>query len=225
MDTEEIRQRIFDWGADLVGFADLSECVPVKINSLKYAVSIAVRLSDPIIDEVIHGPTMEYAYHHHVVSALLNEIALKTSNLIQSSGYKAFPVPVSQTTDKAMLSAAIPHKTAATRAGLGWIGKNALLVTPEFGPRVRLVTVLTDYPFESDSPVEESRCGTCNECVGICPLKAIKGKSWRIGIERHDLLDAEFCSQLIDENRKFFDAPICGRCMSQCPIGSRRYKN
>jgi epoxyqueuosine reductase QueG len=222
MDTEKIRQRIIEWGANLVGFADLSEYVPAKINSLKNAVSIAVRLSDPIIDEVIQGPTLEYAYHHHVVSALLNEIALKTSNLIQSSGYKAFPVPVSQTTDRAMLSAAIPHKTAATRAGLGWVGKNSLLVTPEFGPRVRLVTVLSDYPFEWDSPVEESRCNTCNECVGICPLKAINGKNWRIGMGRGDLLDAELCSLLIEENRKFFDAPICGRCLSICPVGRRR---
>ncbi len=225
MDTEKIRQSIFDWGANLVGFADLSECIPAKISSLKNAVSIAVRLSDPIIDEVIHGPTKEYAYHHHVVNALLNEIALKTSNLIQSSGYKAFPVPASQTTDKKMLRAIIPHKTAATRANLGWIGTNSLLVTPEFGPRVRLVTVLTDYPFEPNSPVEESRCNGCNECVDICPLKAIKGKNWRAGTERDDFLDAELCNQIIEESRRIFDAPICGRCMSQCPIGSRRYKN
>lgn len=217
-------QRIIGWGANLVGFADLSEYVPAKINSLKNAVSIAVRLSDPIIDEVIQGPTMEYAYHHHVVNALLNEIALKTSKLIRFSGYKAFPVPVSQTTDRALLKAVIPHKTASTRAGLGWIGKNALLVTPEFGPRVRLVTVLSDYPFEFNSPVEESLCDICNECADICPLRAIKGASWRIGMDRDDLLDAEACSQKIEENRKFFNAPICGRCLSVCPVSAGGYK-
>lgn len=219
MDTEKIKQRIIEWGATLVGFGDLNNFISCKLRHLKNAISIAVRLPNSIIDEIVHGPTMEYAYHYHVVNALLNEIAIKTTNLIQSFDYKAFPVPASQTLDREKLEALFPHKTAATRAGLGWIGKNALLVTPEFGPRVRLVTVLTDYPFKLGSPFKESQCDNCGRCVEICPSKAIKGNVWQSGVERDELVDVYTCNRIIEENRKIFNAPICGQCISVCPIG------
>lgn len=219
METEKIKQKIIEWGATLIGFGDLGDCIPRKLRHLRNAVSIVVRLSDSIIDEAVHGPTMEYAYHYHVVNTLLNEIALKTSNLIQSLGYKTFPVPASQTLDRERLEALFSHKTAATRAGLGWIGKNALLVTPEFGPRVRLVTVLTDLPLKTNSPFEDTQCKNCVRCIEICPVKAIKGNNWRIGVERDELVDVYTCNKLIEENKKIFNAPICGQCISACPVG------
>ncbi|MEW6455382.1 MAG: 4Fe-4S double cluster binding domain-containing protein [Acidobacteriota bacterium] len=218
-EIEKIKQKIIEWGATLIGFGDLRDCIPWKLRHLRNAVSIAVRLPDSIIDEIVRGPTMEYAYHYHVVNALLNEIAIKTTNLIQSLDYKAFPVPASQTLDREKLEALFPHKTAATRAGLGWIGKNALLVTPEFGPRVRLVTVLTDYPFELGSPFEDTQCKNCVRCVEICPVKAIKGNVWKIGVERDELVDVYTCNKLIEENKKIFNAPVCGQCISVCPVG------
>jgi epoxyqueuosine reductase len=222
MNTETIKLKIIEWGANLVGFGDMDGFLPEKLNRFQNAISIAVRLSDSIMDEVVEGPTLEYAYHHHVVNALLNEIALKTANLIQSLGYRAHPLPVSQTINQEELEAAFPHKTAATRAGLGWIGKNALLVTPEFGPRLRLVTVLSDYSFEPGHPIEKSRCGDCLECVNICPLKAIKGGDWQAGVKREELVDAFSCNGLIEKNKGIFNAPLCGRCLSVCPAGEKR---
>jgi len=219
MDTEKIKRKIIGWGANLVGFGDLKDYIPESLGDLKNAISIAVCLSNTIINKIIHGPTKEYAYHYHVVNSLLDEIALKTTNLLQSMGYKAFPIPVSQTINRNELKGIIPHKTAATRAGLGWIGKNALLVTPEFGPRVRLVTVLTNYPFKLNSPYNETQCGDCNKCVEICPLKAIKGNNWQVGLKRSELIDVFLCSKLIEENKKTFKSPICGQCMAICPVG------
>jgi len=222
MISEEIRQKIIEWGANLVGFGDLKNCIPGKFKYLKNGVSIAVRLSGSIMDEVINGPTKKYAAHYHLVNALLTSIASKTTRLIKSFGYKAFPLPVAQTIDKNELKAIFPHKTAATRAGLGWIGKNALLVTPEFGPRVRLITILTDYPFELDLPIEKDQCNKCNKCVDICPLNALKGNSWQIGVKRYDLVDVLLCSKLIEENKKILNAPVCGQCISVCPIGGKK---
>ena len=72
----------------------------------------------------------------------------------------------------------LPHKTVATRAGLGWIGKNCLLVTREYGSAVRLSSLLTDAPLPSDVPVTESYCGNCTVCVSRCPAKALTGTLW-----------------------------------------------
>ena len=62
-----------------------------------------------------------------------------------------------------------PHKTAATQAGLGWIGKTALFVSPRLGPRLRLATVFTDAELPVGEPVTEGRCGSCRRCVDACP--------------------------------------------------------
>lgn len=61
-------------------------------------------------------------------------------------------------------------------AGLGWIGKQTLLITPEYGPRVMLATVLTDAPFKTAKPITESRCGVCS-----MPISAIKKREERVG--------------------------------------------
>ena len=71
-------------------------------------------------------------------------------------------------------------------AGMGWIGKCALLITPEFGSAVRLTTILTDAPLTTAKPVTESACGECQECVDICPGAACTGHHWKQGLRRED---------------------------------------
>jgi len=85
------------------------------------------------------------------------------------------------------------HKTAATRAGLGWIGKSALLITEKYGSAVRLATVLTDVEFEAGEPIDNSRCGNCDRCVEKCPAMAIVGRNWTAGMERERIVDAFKC--------------------------------
>jgi hypothetical protein len=64
------------------------------------------------------------------------------------------------------------HKMTATHAGLGWIGKTDLLVSQDFGPRVRLASLLVDYPLkDAGTPVTESRCGSCRICVTHVPAR------------------------------------------------------
>ena len=108
---------------------------------------------------------------------------------------------------------------AATRAGLGWVGKSALLVTPEFGPAVRLTTVLTDAPLPVGQPVTESRCGQCRACVECCPGAAPRGAAWRRGVGRDELLDVEACRRGVRDAsaRRGLDVLVCGRCIAACP--------
>ena len=58
---------------------------------------------------------------------------------------------------------------AATSAGLGWIGKNGLLISPDHGPRLSLATVLTDARLRPDEPIEHCLCGECMLCIEHCP--------------------------------------------------------
>jgi epoxyqueuosine reductase QueG len=118
------------------------------------------------------------------------------------------------------------HKTAATKAGLGWVGKSALFVSAEFGPGVRLASVLTDAPFTTGAPVVESRCGKCTECIKACPYGAIKGAQWDPEISRDDLLDAFLCSRKREAYilELGFKHP-CGLCIKACPFGKKRNRD
>jgi len=99
----------------------------------------------------------------------------------------------------------LPHKTVALRAGLGFIGKNNLLVNDQYGCALILGKVLTTAPFVTMSqPVQEPLCGSCTECVNVCPSHALHGKTWSITTTRDEMLDRKRCS-------------LCLKCLAQCP--------
>ena len=110
-----------------------------------------------------------------------------------------------------------PHKTAATSAGLGWIGKTALFVSPEFGPAVRLATVFTDLELPAGEPVRESGCGDCRECVDACPAGCGRDVQWRPGMARELLFDAGACRHHMALFTSI-EAQICGICIAACPL-------
>jgi len=219
VDSTSLRKKVLEWGASTLGFADLEGGIPKKWEHLKTGVSITLRLSDVIIDEIENGPTLTYAHHYRAINQSLDSIAIRTSNLIQSLGYEALPIPASQKTNEKELKGLIPHKTVATRAGLGWIGKNALLITPQYGPRVRLVSVLTNAPLRPSQPVTESKCGGCLLCVKACPARALKGKSWALNVRREDLMNVNLCHEVTKRNQEILGETICGVCISVCPFG------
>lgn len=127
--------------------------------------------------------------------------------------------PVSQQNEKDLL-AVFSFKYAAVNAGLGWIGKNDVLITEEYGPRVRLSTVLIDYPFETGRKITESRCGSCNRCVDICPHEALKGMDWDINARRNEIIDYNLCNQKRSAYiEKHGRKNACGLCMVVCPFG------
>ncbi len=224
MNSEILRKEILKCGGSIVGFADLESLVPRKWQSLKTGISIAVRLSNVVINEIKNGPTLTYAYHYRTTNQLLDSIAIKSSNFVQSWGYKALPVPASQTVDNTKLEGLISHKMVATRAGLGWIGKNALLITPQYGPRVRLVSILTSAPLRSSKPISRSKCGKCVLCVRACPARALKGRNWTLNVRREDLIEAGLCHKITEQSKKIFGEAVCGVCISVCPIGSHKLR-
>lgn len=217
----EIHGLILSSGASLVGFSYIGDLGYDEFAGYNYAISYAVRMMDGVMDNVRNGPTHTYYHLYRTVNALIDEIGLKTSIYLEENGFKAIPIPASQSTGE--LKAAFPHKTAATRAGLGWIGKNCLLVTREYGPRVRLGTVITNAELKTGMPVNESECGKCDMCVRNCPSLSLKNSLWTPGMPREEIVDARNCSEFMKKNyQKIGYGHVCGICIAVCPKGEKR---
>lgn len=231
MTTDELRQHAHEWGADLVGVADLSllEGIPTYPPDLlagyTRAVSIAVRLADGVIDAIVDRPTPLYQQHYQRVNILLDLIALRVSGFLQQKGAKALPIPASQVLDETAWTSYLSHKAVALAAGIGWQGKSLLVVNRDYGPRIRLVTVLTDLELPADRPVK-NMCAECSACADACPAQAIRNvnTTWHYANREEALVFQRCADKVSQEFRRipFIEHPICGVCIRACPFGQKK---
>jgi len=206
-------------GADIVAPADLGETPPGPRGGLPRALVIGEALDPRIVAGITNGPTWEYCLEYRRANALLSELARLAARMLVEAGYRADPLePTAESFDKATLSARFSHKMAATRAGIGWIGKNDLLITPEFGSAVRYATVLTDADIGGATPINRSRCGSCTACVDACPGHAPSGKLWDVSLVREDFFDVRACHRIAGafNEANGFGHTICGICIAVC---------
>ena len=119
------------------------------------------------------------------------------------------PMPASQIIDWDLQKAHLSHKKIGQLAGLGWLGRNNLLVSRKFGAQFRMVTVLTDMPLKTDKPLSDN-CGQCFSCVTSCPVQAVQDDP------------KDFKHLLCFEKVKSFQRQnivgqfICGICVKAC---------
>ena len=228
MDRENLEKYVLEIGASKVGFGNMEGYLPEKYSHLKTGISFCIRLSDQIMDEIENEPTHTYFHHYRTVNRLIDHIGLMVSLKLQEMGYLALPIPSSQSINLEGYDYAglFQHRTAATRAGLGWIGKNACLITEEFGPRIRLGTILTNMPVSAYAePINESKCGSCRLCVSKCPSLALVGNNWALGLEREEIVNAQVCSRhMAREYKHIGRGVVCGICVKSCPVGIKRIK-
>jgi epoxyqueuosine reductase len=222
-----------DLGADFFAVADLTparEFIAAQgggeLANYPRAVSIGIALLQPIVDSLPQREKMAVAieYRHHaydIVNLRLDFIASRLGSILQQHGYSAIPIPASKRTDDERICAVFSHKLAAHLAGLGWIGKNCLLITPQAGPRVRLATILTDAPLQAALPDNADGCKDCLECVEICPVKAFTGRPFRADEPRDMRYDARKCDRYHKELEKVKGVAVCGMCLYVCPVGRK----
>ncbi|MBE5742654.1 MAG: epoxyqueuosine reductase [Clostridiales bacterium] len=215
----EIEEVLKRGGASLVGFCDLGKSPIKNQEGLRYAVSIAYKLSNAVLKTIEERPTLSYFQHYRAVNARLDSLVLDVIRLIENEGYNAFPIAASQSTndDKSAYRGVFAHKTAACLSGIGYIGKNALLLTEEYGSKVRLATVLTDMPLERQREIIVKGCGDCDICKKACPAGAISGKNFEVGMAREDFFDAEKCSNNMKTYKDIGRGAVCGLCIKACP--------
>ena len=231
--NDEIQSVVNAWGVDFWGVADLSSAREAIVNQggslvadYPFAISIGIALSHSIVDQLPQradrAVAVSYRHQYDVVNQRLDLVASYLSSLLQQRGFRAFPVPAAKRIDDERICAVFSHKLAAHLAGLGWIGKNCLLINPQVGPRVRWVSVLTDAPVQVTRELMAEQCGTCHECVAICPVHAFTGRPFREGEPREVRYDASKCDRYFEEMRqKQPGLEVCGLCVYVCPYGRK----
>lgn len=212
----QLQEFVFQQGASSFGVARTSSIParyvslePLTTQGLPRTISLALHLSDRIIEDLVSGPSKLYFFHYQRVNVFLDELSLKLTSFIQNLGWDALPIPASQIIDWEDQRGHISHKHAAEQAGLGWIGRNNLLITPRFGSRTRLVTILTNMPLKVDAPIGFG-CKDCLACLPSCPAGAIK--------EHPEGFDHLGCYHQIKALVKAagISQNVCGLCIKPC---------
>ena len=215
---DELKAFLLQDGADLVGFADVSDVEIRNGQKTPSAISLGIAYNREILTNCDRDVDA-FEKHLEATKKQIATLLLNCENRLESNGFRAWIPPIS--TNLPGLLSDFSHKTAATKAGLGWVGKNCLFVSSTYGCGIRLASVLTDAPLHAESPISESRCGECVKCVEACPYGAIKGVAWHPGIGREKLFNAFLCSSAREKaiSKLGYKHP-CGLCIKACPIGS-----
>ena len=136
---------------------------------------------------------------NQVLGHELTWIGYKMAKFLRRRGWNALYLP-SGKQDPRFRTAPFYHMPAMHLAGLGTLGQNCSILTPEFGPRVFVTSIITDCPLSAGKPMAEEMCDHCDLCVDSCPAGAIDGVGWK---------NPFACASY----------GCCGTCIAICPIG------
>ena len=228
---EQISLKCAEQDIPLVGFASarswdtplFEPWVPSQFRpqaiwpEVKTVIVIGIPVSLPIVET---APSIWYHELYRTVNTLLDSSAFRISTFLNAQGISSVYLPrdgygsISVLKDKPV--AFFSHRHAAYLAGLGTFGINNMLLTPQFGPRVRFTSIFTSAEIGSDLVMEEELCIKCMRCVDVCPVKAIPGTDYPDGIT-----DKIACAMRSEALLKRYISP-CGFCIKVCPVGEDR---
>ena len=201
--NQEITKLLNEKGCSIIGFADLRTLPKEPRRGGDYGIIMGEPYTAEGMKENLEGRPQLFERDSGATLEPLELYKKTAENFLYEKDYKTYKY----------LSNTITHKTIGTLAGLGWIGRCALLTTNNLGPALRLTALLTNAPIECGTPITKSQCPTdCTECMIICPVNAIKGGLWEQVIHRDEFFDVKTCMKG-RQSRK----PMCGLCISVCP--------
>lgn len=206
---QNIERMLKDKGADIVRFVDISGLPHTQTQGFSKAIVFCMALKRDFILAMRDGKQIEhddFVEKEHAADALADELA----EYIRQRGHRAYSQSEESNFQNGNFnpgtkSSKLPHKTIARLAGLGYIGKNNLLIHEEFGCAFSMCTVLTDAPIVTKNyPSVSEKCGFCDICRQVCPDGAILGNEWSENGGREAVVDVFKCT--------------CGlKCMVNCP--------
>jgi len=220
--SKQIKETARTYGADLVGICQVDHKWvyshdrsgdPIEIPvEYKYAIVIGIAMDKGAISV---SPAFRSATASGVGYSRMAFTAACLAEFIRNLRYKA----ISMGNDTAL---SIP---LAIDAGLGQLGRNGLLVTPEYGPCVRLCKIFTDLPLEPDRPIDfglTEFCKECHKCVDVCKGEAISSEaepSFEVACPSNNTgilrwaVNADKCYEFWVEN-----GAACSSCIAVCPF-------
>ena len=219
LSSERVKRFAASAGADLAGVSstDRFEAAPAGhrpadiLAGARSVVVCAMRLPRGVLD----GPSTSYQCTMDSVHRLLDEFAARLALFMEGAGCRAVPVPSDEPyshweADRTYGRGDLSHKHAAEAAGLGRLGRNSLLITPQFGNMVHLVSVVTDADLRPDPVMDWEPCPEgCARCIKACPAGAIiEGPA----------VDQSKCRPVVMQRLpKGYIVEACWACRKACP--------
>ena len=211
--SKVLTKRLFEistsYGADLFGVADAKDFSGYTgkrspffyVDNARSIIVIGYHMNDPMLD--ISIKSIDGKRPLYFINEVLGNIALELISALFEKGKRAVLSPYS----------GVFAKDAAALAGVGTIGKNNLLLTERFGPRVRLRIIVTDAELLKSSHKQESFCDTCPRfCWSACPANAFA--TGRFNREAC-IEDSESHAEKLSDNSFLY----CKECEIACPVG------
>jgi len=182
-------------GVHFIRFVDISSLPEEATGDYTCAVLFGKVLTREYLQDIKDG-NKPARHEFGNTERRMDTLASRLSEKLTSEGYKSI---------SRLKFARLSHKTIARMAGFGFIGKNTLMVSEEYGCAAVLGKVLTTAPFIATyaQPIEP-QCGDCNICVDACPTKALSGNPWNITTRREEMLVRKLCIP-------------CLMCIVSCP--------
>jgi len=229
---EDLKEIAIGFGVDLFGVAssaDLNNAPlghrPVDVlPGAKSIIVLGMKMLDaqtdmlPTEGDFFDVSPRQTLFKGHItfVSQELDRAGYAIARFLEKEGFKAYHQMASTGgTDRRYLMGLLSLKHMAVHAGLGVLGYNSLLITPQYGPRVRLTALVTDANLQPDTVMNQNFCETCDgPCISLCPAGALEKPNDQILYE----INKFACSQYLGTR------PTCGICLKVCPIGSQRVR-
>ena len=225
--TREIKTRIGKENIQLVGIAPVERFAGAPVGrrpmdilpTARNVIVAAVRVLDSVYD--LPYTRYEYTNQFFILNSRLNSMATNVCEFLESEGYRNLPIPAAYPRVNMDLCGILSHRHAAVLAGIGEFALNNMLTTPQYGSRVRLVSIVTEAELEADEPYKESLCkkmqAECEKaCVKSCPINAIS---------EDGVINKDSCLRYQEQIMPWSAAELrCGACIASCPIAKPKWK-
>lgn len=227
-----VREEATRLGVDLIGFSRVTKELCLRDewkdyfekNGYCYAITLASAISvsscNLLLKQVDRGTLFYFSKHDKGQAETLDLAAEKLCLFLEKKGYYAFHVPGLGTAyqDEGCRTI-ISHITQARLSGIGTMGDSGMLLTKEYGPRIRLTTVITNCELPVPKGLGQDICTHCGACRAICPSGSISGGHFDPDHPDRYYTNKSVCAAHRDENKEMFGSRFCNLCMAVCPVG------
>jgi epoxyqueuosine reductase QueG len=208
------------WGTCDTGEA---EYLPDFLRSYARALAVIIPFAAPITLENYTEPLMKGLQWETYTR--MRKISLALTALFEAKKIRYRCPPNLESSDidtfERKMTDVYSAKEIARRAGIGWIGRNNLLITRRYGPRLSILVLFCDGPFQGKHSEIASQCGACQRCVENCAYGSLRGKLWEPGVTREEQIDYASCSlNRLKWADKIGRKGVCGKCLAACPWSS-----